>query len=57
MKAEREKNRLIVKGLWLEKRLTITASRRAALERELARQARLAGVRDIVFPANTIKTA
>lgn len=56
MKAERDRDRLLVKGLWLEGRLSITASRRAALERELGRQARLAGVRDIVFPAAAVKT-
>ena len=57
MKAEREHDRLVVKGLWLERRLSLTASRRAALERELMRQARLAAVRDIVFPATAFKTA
>ncbi|HSC18136.1 MAG TPA: hypothetical protein VLC74_04395, partial [Rhizomicrobium sp.] len=56
MKAEREQDRLLVRGLWLEKGLTLSRARRAKLEQELARQARLAGVRDIVFPASTLKT-
>jgi uncharacterized protein YcaQ len=56
MKAEREQGRLTVRGLWLEKGLTLSAQRRAKLEQELARQARLAGVRDIVFPTSALKT-
>ena len=56
MKAERARDRLAVKALWLEKPLTLSKARRARLEAELARQARLAGVRDIVFPANAVKT-
>jgi uncharacterized protein YcaQ len=56
MKAEREQDRLLVKGLWVEKNLALGKQRRAKLEQELARQARLAGVRDIVFPNSAIKT-
>jgi uncharacterized protein YcaQ len=56
MKAERERDRLVVKGLWMEKGLSLSKLRRAKLEQELARQARLAGVRDIVFPASALKT-
>ncbi|MBV9062585.1 MAG: YcaQ family DNA glycosylase [Alphaproteobacteria bacterium] len=56
MKAERDQDRLIVRGLWFEKGLTLSRARRAKLEQELARQARLAGVRDIVFPAAALKT-
>lgn len=55
MKAEREEDRLTVRGLWLEKGLTLSAQRRAKLEQELARQARLAGARDIVFPTSALK--
>ena len=49
MKAERVKDRLAVKGLWMEQRLTLTKARRAKLEQELVRQAKLGGVRDILF--------
>jgi len=55
MKAEREHDRLTVRGLWFERGLTLSRQRRAKLEEELARQARLAGVRDIVFPASALK--
>src|SRR5206468_1601891 len=47
MKAERDKDRLTVKGVWLERRLSLSSARRRKLERELERQARFAGVRDI----------
>ena len=57
MKAERAKDRLSVKALWMEKRLTLSKARRAKLERELARQARLGDVRDILFPADAIKAS
>jgi uncharacterized protein len=56
MKAERDKDRLVVKGLWLEPGLSLSNLRRTKLEQELARQARLAGVRDIIFPASALKT-
>jgi uncharacterized protein YcaQ len=56
MKAERAAGRLAVKALWLEPRLSLTAPRKAKLERELARQARLGEVRDIAFPAGALKT-
>jgi uncharacterized protein len=56
MKADRDKDRLAVKGLWMEPRLGLSKARRAKLEQELARQARLAQVRDIVFPASAVKT-
>ena len=56
MKAERAKDALAVKGLWLEPRLTLSNARRAKLERELARQAKLGQVRDILFPASAVKT-
>jgi hypothetical protein len=57
MKAEREHDRLTVRGVWLEKGLAFGGQRRARLEQELARQAQLAGVRDIVFPASALKTS
>ncbi len=56
MKAERDEDRLTVRSLWLEQRLSLSRQRRAKVEQELARQVRLAGVRDIVFPASAIKT-
>ena len=56
MKADRAKDRLAVKALWLEPRLALSRARRTKLDAELARQARLAGVRDIVFPASALKT-
>jgi uncharacterized protein len=56
MKAERDKDRLAVKGIWMEAGVRIGKLRRAKLDQELARQARLASVRDIVFPAAAIKT-
>lgn len=56
LKAEREQDRLAVRGLWLEPGLSLSKLRRAKLEQELARQARLAQVRDIIFPASALKT-
>jgi len=55
MKAERAKDRLSVKALWLEPRLTLSRERRGKLEKELARQARLGAVRDIAFPKAALK--
>ena len=56
MKAERARDALTVKGLWMEPRLSLGKAREAALGRELQRQARLAGVRDILFPETARKT-
>ncbi|MEI9996257.1 MAG: crosslink repair DNA glycosylase YcaQ family protein [Rhizomicrobium sp.] len=56
MKAERAADRLAVKALWLEPRLSLSAARRAKLERALERQARLGGVRDILFPPGAVKS-
>jgi uncharacterized protein YcaQ len=56
MKAERDKGHLVVNGVWMEPGLSLGKGRRSKLEQELARQARLAGVRDIVFPASALKT-
>jgi uncharacterized protein len=56
MKAERSADRLAVKALWLEPRLSLSKARRAKLERELERQAKLGAVRDIFFPASAVKT-
>jgi len=56
MKAERAKDRLAVKGLWMEPRLSFSKARRTKLDNELARQARLGEVRDIVFPASAEKS-
>jgi uncharacterized protein len=55
MKAERDQDRLAVKRLWMEPRLSLSKQRRAKLEQELERQVRLSGVRDIVFPASALK--
>lgn len=57
MKAERAKDRLAVKALWMEPRLSLSKARQTKLENELARQARLGDVRDIVFPQSALKTA
>jgi len=56
MKAERDEDRLVVNGVWMERSLSLGRQRRGKLDQELARQARLAGVRDIVFPASALKT-
>jgi uncharacterized protein YcaQ len=56
MKAERAKDRLAVKALWLEPRFTLNDARRRKLDNELARQAKLGAVRDIIFPARALKS-
>lgn len=56
MKADRVKDALAVKAIWMEERLSLTSARRARLMRELERQARLADVRDILFPPTALKT-
>ena len=56
MKAERAADRLAVKALWLEPRFKLTGPRKAKLERELVRQARLGAVRDIAFSPSALKT-
>ncbi|MGZ5960481.1 MAG: winged helix-turn-helix domain-containing protein [Rhizomicrobium sp.] len=56
MKAERAKDRLAVKALWMEPRLSLTKARRTKLDNELARQAKLGDVRDIIFPAAALKS-
>ena len=56
MKAERKKDRLAVKALWLERGLSLSKARRGKVENELVRQARLAAVRDIAFSASTLKS-
>ncbi|MBI3678200.1 MAG: YcaQ family DNA glycosylase [Proteobacteria bacterium] len=56
MKAERDKDRLAVKALWMEPRLSFSKARKSTLENELARQARLGQVSDIVFAHNALKT-
>jgi len=56
MKAERAKDRLAVKALWLEPRFTLGEARRRKLDKELARQAKLGAVRDIIFPARALKS-
>jgi uncharacterized protein YcaQ len=56
MKAVRATDQLAVKALWMEPRLSLTPARRGKLMRELERQARLADVRDILFPPSALKT-
>lgn len=56
MKAERKKDRLAVKALWLERGLSLSKARKVKLQNELVRQARLATVRDIAFPASALKS-
>lgn len=55
MKAERDKDRLAVKALWMEPRLSLSKARRTKLEAELARQARLANVSEILFPQSALQ--
>jgi uncharacterized protein len=55
MKAERAKDLLSVKGVWMEPRLSLSKARRVKLENELVRQARLGEVSDIIFPAAALK--
>ena len=47
MKAKRDQNRLRVKGLWLEARLSWTPTRRRRLENELARWGRFLNLSDL----------
>lgn len=56
MKAERAKDQLSVKALWLEPRLALSKARRGKLEKELVRQAKLGAVRDIAFPKSAFKS-
>ena len=56
MKAERSKDRLAVKALWMEPRLSLSKARRSKLDSELARQAKLGDVRDIIFPSSAVKS-
>ena len=55
MKAERNADRLHVKGLWPEKGLVFGAGRKAKLETALARSARLAEVSAITFEPNWLR--
>ncbi len=55
LKADRAKDVLRVQGLWMEPGLTLSKARRARLDTELERQARLAAVSEIEFPAKAIK--
>ena len=47
MKAERDQNRLMVKGMWLEARLSWTPTRRRRPENELARWCRFLNLSDL----------
>jgi hypothetical protein len=40
----------------MEPRLSLSKARRTKLQNELARQARLGDVRDIIFPASALKS-
>ena len=44
MKADRAEDALIVKGLWLEPKIKLTAGRQARLAAELERQRKFSGV-------------
>ncbi|MEM7214615.1 MAG: crosslink repair DNA glycosylase YcaQ family protein [Pseudomonadota bacterium] len=54
MKAERNKNRIAVSRLWLEKRIKWSATRNDKLVAELTRQARLCGVKEIDWDTSRI---
>lgn len=56
LKADRAKDILRVQGLWLEPPFKLTPARKTRLETELARQARLAGVSAIEFPASALRS-
>jgi uncharacterized protein YcaQ len=56
MKAERLTDRLAVKALWMEPRLSLSKARRSKLDSELVRQAKLGDVRDIIFPSSAVKS-
>ena len=55
MKAQRDRDCLVVKALWPERGSRWSAARTARLEAELARVARLAGVRDVVFETGWLR--
>ena len=48
LKLDRKKSKLDVPGLWWERGVKVTAPRRARLKRQLERQARFAGVDEVV---------
>ncbi|MEM7226492.1 MAG: crosslink repair DNA glycosylase YcaQ family protein [Pseudomonadota bacterium] len=52
---ERDRGELRVKGLWLEPKCRLTKGRQAALESELARQARFTGAENIVYDEGYVK--
>jgi uncharacterized protein YcaQ len=56
LKADRKTGRLLVQGLWLERGVKLSKARRAKLDAELVRQARLGGVKDVVFPKSALKS-
>ena len=55
MRAQRRNNTLEVKSLWFEKGVKFGADRQARIEAELVRQARLAGVGDVVWLEGALK--
>jgi hypothetical protein len=57
LKADRDRDRLIVKGLWLEPSVTLSKGRRARIEAELGRQARLAAVGALEWPKDALRAS
>jgi len=49
MRADRIREALVVKRLWLEPKVKLSAARKERLEAELVRQSRLAGVTDVIW--------
>lgn len=54
MRARRKNNTLEIKRLWLEPGIKLSDARRSRLDAELVRQARLAGVQDVVWLENAL---
>jgi hypothetical protein len=57
MKAFRDRDALIVRALWPEPRVRWGKGRQAAFEAELGRVVKLAGVSDVMFEDNWLRTA
>ncbi|NKB51559.1 MAG: winged helix-turn-helix domain-containing protein [Rhizobiaceae bacterium] len=56
MRAKRKQDELEVKSLWLEPGNKLSSARRSRLDAELVRQARLAGVKSVVWLEGAIKS-
>jgi len=55
MRAHRKNKALEVKRLWLEPKIRLSAARKARLDAELVRQARLAGVKSVVWAQDALE--